>query len=131
MDVWREQPYFVADGEFDSFMFGIVVLGFLILSGFEMFNKIVMEVSELLGERLRCRNWDIVASEVDGKSGMIAVIGVERGAIDAGLVGVIICELGDGQEIEPIVLLTITIYAEILFNDLIHAFGLAISLRMK
>ena len=131
MDVRRKEPYFVADREFDFYMFGVVVLGLLILIGFDERNKIVMEVSESLGERLHRRNWEIVASEVDGKSGMIAVIGVERRAINAGLVGVVISEFGDRQEIEPIVLLIITIYTEILFNDLIHAFGLTIGLRMK
>ena len=95
VDVRRKEPYLVANGELDSLVLGVVILGLLILSGFDAFDEIVMEVAELLSERLRGRNWEIVASEIDGKGGMISVIGVEGGAIDAGLVGVVIGELGD------------------------------------
>ena len=95
VDVRRKEPYLVANGELDSLVLGVVILGLLILSGFDMLDKIVMEVPEFLGECLRGRNWDIVTSEVDGKGGMVAVIGVEGRTIDAGLVGVVIGRLGD------------------------------------
>ena len=42
------------------------------------------------------------------------------------MLGVIVCEFCQGQEIVPIVLLVIAEYTEILFKDLVNPFGLAI-----
>ncbi len=62
---------------------------------------------------------------------MIAVISIERRCLDSGLKRVVVGEFCKGKEGVPIVLLIVAEYAEILLNDLVQAFCLAVCLRMK
>ena len=68
---------------------------------------------------------------VDGELGMEAVIGIERGTIDRGLMSVVVCEFCERQEAYPIVLLVVAIDTKVLFDGLVHSFGLTVGLGMK
>ena len=59
---------------------------------------------------------------------MVAFIGREQGYSSHGVWSVIVCELCDRKEVRPIVLLIVAIDLEVLFQGLVHAFGLSITL---
>ena len=54
----------------------------------------------------------------------------KMGDSSGGIRGVIISKLGDGEQIRRIVLLVVAIYSEVLFQSLIHLFGLSVALRV-
>ena len=58
---------------------------------------------------------------------MISFIGKERGYSCSSTRSIVVCELHKCKEFRPIVLLIIAVYAEILFQCLVGAFGLSVS----
>jgi hypothetical protein len=62
---------------------------------------------------------------------MVAVVGEERSLAGRGVDGVVVSELGAGQELLPIVLLVVAKGAEILLKDLVDTLGLTVGLRME
>ena len=62
---------------------------------------------------------------------MVSVVGVEWGDSCGGVLGIIIDEFGEGKELVPIILLIVTEDAEVLLEDLVYSFHLAIRLWMK
>ena len=59
---------------------------------------------------------------------MVSFIGKKQGDSHGGIRGIIISKLGDGEQIRRIVLLVVVVYSEVLFQSLIHSFGLSIAL---
>ena len=58
---------------------------------------------------------------------MVSFVGKKWGDSHGGIRGVIISKLGDGEQIRPIVLLVVAVYSEVLFQSLIHSFGLSVA----
>ena len=58
---------------------------------------------------------------------MISFVGKKRGDSCGGIRGIIISKFGDGEQIRPIVLLVVAVHLEVLFQSLIHSFGLSIA----
>jgi len=90
--------------------------------------KIQMELLEI------CRNLmsSIRHNRFEGhfKFGMKTLVSEERGDHGRRVRHVIVCKLGQGKEVDPIVLLVVDIHPKILFQDLVDPFGLAVSLRV-
>src|SRR5882724_3088419 len=88
--------------------------------------KIQMELLEI------CR--DLVSSvrhnrfEGNLELRMEALVGEERGNHGCRVRCVVVCKLGQGKEVNPIVLLVVDVHPKILLQDLVHLFSLAISL---
>ena len=61
---------------------------------------------------------------------MVAFIGKEQGYSSCGVRSVIVCKLRNWKEVRPIVLLIVAIDSEVLFQGLVHAFGLSVTLGM-
>ena len=61
---------------------------------------------------------------------MKTLISKEWGVHGHRVQGVVVCELSQGQEVSPVVLLIIDVHPEELLQNLIDSFGLAISLWM-
>jgi hypothetical protein len=58
-------------------------------------------------------------------------VGSKGSHFDTGMVGVVVAELGDRKEAFPVVLLVVTVHADVLFDELVDSFGLTISLRVE
>ena len=58
---------------------------------------------------------------------MVSFVSKERGDSRSSIRGIVIGEFGDGKQIRPIVLLVVAIYSEVLFQGLIHLFGLSVA----
>jgi len=69
-------------------------------------------------------------SHLDRATGMSSVISIEGGNLGGGMFGVVIGEFCEGEEVVPVVLLIVTEDAEVLLQDLVYSFGLAIRLRV-
>ena len=70
---------------------------------------------------------DQVLVKACGEAEIISFIGKKRGDSSGGIRGVIISKLSDGEQIQPIVLLVVAVYSEVLLQGLIHLFGLSIT----
>ena len=108
-----------------------MVQGVTILGVFDVFDKFVVEDTEAFSVFFGSGNGDLRLLEVDGEARMVTVVGIKRRVIGGFLNGVVVCEFGDREEGDPVVLLVVAVDAEILFDDLVHAFGLAVSLRVE
>ena len=62
---------------------------------------------------------------------MVAAIQLERGVAGARILGIVISELGHGQESGPIVLFKVDESSEVRFHCTILSFRLAVRLRVK
>ena len=71
-----------------------------------------------------------VVLQVDGEVRVIAFVGVEWGDLRHGARGVVVCELAEGEELVPVVLLVVTVDLDVLFQGLVSALGLPITLQM-
>jgi len=60
--------------------------------------------------------------------GMKTFISEEWGDHDFRVRGVVACKLSRGQEVNPVVLLIIDVHLEVLFQNLVDPFSLAVSL---
>jgi len=61
---------------------------------------------------------------------MKALVGEEWGDHGRRVQCVVVCKLGQGKEVDPIILLVVDIHPKILLQDLIDLFSLTISLWM-
>ena len=61
---------------------------------------------------------------------MKTLVGEERGDHGRRVRSIVVCKLGQGKEVDPIVLLVVDVHPKILFQDLVDPFGLAIHLRV-
>ena len=59
---------------------------------------------------------------------MKTLVSKERGDHGCRVQGVVVCKLGQGKEVNPIVLLVVDVHLKILFHDLVDMFGLPIGL---
>ena len=66
--------------------------------------------------------------KVRGDAEMVSFVSKEQGDSCGGIRGIVIGELGDRKQIQPIVLLVVAIYSEVLFQGLFHSFGLSVAL---
>ena len=104
-DVGGQQPDFVADGEFDPLVLGIVKAGLSVLCLFDVVNQGIVMLSKALRE-VFCRGelyrrlgriaMGRIAIETDIKFRMIAVVGIERRASCSGLISVVVREFRKG-----------------------------------
>lgn len=62
---------------------------------------------------------------------MIAVECEEWRHADRAVVGCVVCELGKRQKVGPIVLKIVAVEAQVLFEGLVDALGLTITLRVE
>ena len=58
---------------------------------------------------------------------MVSFIGKIRRDSSGGIRGIIISKFGDGEQIQPIALLVVAVYSEVLLLSLIHSFGLSVT----
>ena len=61
---------------------------------------------------------------------MVSFIGKKWRDSSGGIRSVIISKFGDGEQIQPIVLLVVAVYLEVFLQGLIHLFGLSVAFRM-
>ena len=61
---------------------------------------------------------------------VVALIGIEGCNTSGCTCCVIVCELSEWEQAEPIVLLVIAVDSDVLFQSLISSFGLSITFRM-
>ena len=66
---------------------------------------------------------------MDGDVRMIAFVGEEQRNSGGGTRSIVVSELSKRKKDEPIVLLIVAVYAEILFQRLVSTFGLTITFR--
>jgi len=99
----------------------------LCLSDCYLVSTITVKVRERLGKVVHSgvRDGDI---ESERCSRIIAVVGKEGGDLGRRVRSIVICELGDWEEIGPIVLLVVGVHSQIQFQHLICMFCLSISL---
>src|ERR1700726_1623010 len=100
-----------------QFLLGLVVNGLVLAS--EVLSRGI--------ERIAWPGW----SDSECAAWMETVVGEERRHASGRVLGVVVGEFGERQDVEPVVLLMVTEDPEILFEDLVDAFRLAIRLRMK
>src|SRR6266481_2685973 len=62
--------------------------------------------------------------------GMVPLVGKEWCGAGSGARGVVVCELCEGQEAGPVVLLVVAVHPEVLLEGLISALSLPITFRM-
>src|SRR5271168_4550733 len=67
---------------------------------------------------------------MDGDVRMITFVGEERRNSGGGTRSIVVSELGKRKKCEPIVLLIVAVYAEILFQCLVSPFSLTITFRV-
>ena len=61
---------------------------------------------------------------------MKSLVSEERGDHGRRVQSVVVCKLGQWEEVVPIFLLVVDVHPKILFQDLVDSFSLAISLRV-
>ena len=59
---------------------------------------------------------------------MVALVGKEWSYSSRGVRSIVVSELRNWKKVEPIVLLIVVIDLEVLFQGLVHAFGLSVTL---
>ena len=64
----------------------------------------------------------------DFEFGVEALVGEEGGDHGGQMRSIIVCELGKGQEVHPVILLVVDVYPKILFQDLVDSFSLPVGL---
>ena len=57
-------------------------------------------------------------------------VGVEWGDLRCGTRGVVVCELAEGEELVPVVLLVVTVDPDILFQGLVSVLSLPVTFQM-
>jgi hypothetical protein len=67
---------------------------------------------------------------MDGEVGVIALVGEEWGNACGCIRSVVACELCEGQEFRPVVLLIVGVYLKILLKCLVHLLGLFIPFQV-
>jgi hypothetical protein len=91
MNIGREKPNFIPDGEFDMFVLGVVIMCLGVLSGLDILNKGIVVSLELFGVFL---GGEILGVEVDAKMNteleMITVGGKEGRTFDRGLKSILV-----------------------------------------
>lgn len=92
----------------------------------ELFAKVGVKRAEVGGHRGGLGRRSVLKMYVEG--GMVPFIGEEGGCSCGRVRCVVVGELGEGEERDPIVLLVVDIDPEILLEDLIDAFGLTVRL---
>ena len=65
---------------------------------------------------------------MDVERGVVAFVGEEGGGARSRVRGVVVGELGEGEEVDPVVLLVVDVDSEVLLEHLVDAFGLAVGL---
>ena len=58
---------------------------------------------------------------------MVSFIGKKWRDSSGGIRGIIISKFGDGEQIQPIVLLVVAVHSEVLLQGLIHLFSLTVT----
>ena len=65
---------------------------------------------------------------MEGYVRVVAFVGKKWGYPSRGVWSIVVCELCDRKKVRPIVLLIVAIDSEVLFQSLVHAFGLSVTL---
>ena len=129
MNIQGAEPYLIAYLELDTLVLGIVILGLLVLGSFNKLREILMEIFNTFGHLFGCGNRILVELlEIDCEAGIEAIISIKW---RTRMLGIVIREFSERQELGPIVLLMIAVYSEILLDGLIHTFSLSIGLWVK
>ena len=130
-DVLSIQPDEVADFEVGSGESATVgrdlVLG---LGDFDLVSAIGVEVGEGFGEVVGSRVGDRDI-EREGGARIITIVGKERGDLSRRVRGIVVGELGDGEEVCPVVLLIVGVHPEVGLQCLVRALGLAVGLGVE
>lgn len=113
-------------------MFGVIEAGLVVLGAFDVFDETLMDFVEP-GSEIRCSRSSVlrIGEDFGKKTRVKAVISEKRGHLRGFLKRVIVSKLGEGKQVEPVVLFVIAENAEVGLKRLIHAFGLTVCLRMK
>ena len=99
-------------------MMNIIVLLVFSLRTFELSLGLVVDFAIFLcngfgGRVLFCSQAG--GGDSEGTAGVKTIVGEEGGHARRGVFGVVVCEFGQGEDIEPVVLLMVTEDSEVLF----------------
>jgi len=132
VNIQGAKPYLIADLELDTLVLGVVILGLLVLGSFNKLHEILVEIFNTFGHLFGCGNRILIELlEIDCEVGIEAIIGIKRRTTNARMLGIVIQEFNERQELGPLVLLMIAVYSEILLDGLIHAFSLSVGPWVK
>lgn len=132
LDVTSEEPHLVAFLEPRGFPdLAVVEIGLGCRGISKVRGKVLVDVTEGLGQSFD--RWVGRLAGVDGgwKRGMVAVVGDERCLAGRCVGGVVICEFREREQLLPIVLLVVAEYPQILLQDLVDSFRLAVTLWVE
>jgi hypothetical protein len=93
----------------------------------KVFTKPCMDVCEV-GDEFVSDMGGGKAIGIGGEFWVVTVVCEEQSGSGGRTLRVVVCELSDGEPVGPVVLLIVTMDAEVLLQRLIYAFGLTISL---
>ena len=107
----------------------VVVLRLTLLREFEVRAELVVDAGEVLLEVGSCGDVDR-GRETRRERGVEAVVGEERGHLRRLVLMIVVGELGEWKEIDPVVLIVRNVRAEVRFEGLIGALGEPVGLRV-
>jgi hypothetical protein len=98
LNIRREEPYIIPDGEFDSLVLGIVIACLSVLGGFHSLNKRVVVSLEAFGILLSSGILRVeIDTKMDAKLEIITVDSKKWRTFDRSLEGVVVSKLGERQ----------------------------------
>lgn len=101
------------------------------LGGFEVFGDVMVDLGEVLGVG---HSGGVGNRGFDRRSGwdarMEAIVGKERCGLGRGLFCIVDCEGGEGEKVDPVVLLVCAVSAKYLFESPVGSLRLSIGLRV-
>src|SRR5215472_4220540 len=112
-------------------MSSVVMLGLIILSSFNILNKVFMDLLKVKGEVFCCGSRMIaIRWELDfGKETRVKAVICEEGRHLGGFLGgAIVSKFRKRKQVEPVILLIVAKDTEVGLKGLIHSFGLTVSL---
>jgi len=123
------EPNQITRSKLDRFVFAIIIASLNVLSSFDIFDKVIMDVVEMKGEIVhsgyRSRR------EFSEEARMEAIVGEEWGHSSGFLTCIVVCKFSKREQVEPVILFLINKDVEVRFQSLIHSFGLTIGLGME
>jgi hypothetical protein len=134
IDVASEKPDLITDLKWRGLFHLAVVEAGLGRSGVDKgARELLVEITERVDEVFSCRVGRVASGRhcCAWDDGMVAVVGEERGVAGRCVDRVVVGKLGAGQKLLPVVLLVVAEGTEILFQDLVDTFSLAITLWME
>jgi hypothetical protein len=96
LDIRREKPNFISDGEFDAFVLGIVIACLGVLEGFDVLDEGVVVSLQAFGVYFGGGILEVeIDTKMDAELGMVTVGGEEWRTFDRGLKSIIVGELSE------------------------------------